>query len=137
LFALLKKYFAKESFKTALTQLVMAMLPITASMHLLKALLKTTSRIPYWNFVFSDPKGVETAQLIMDNSNILDKSLLGTISPIISIFAILLSLAGIIFSFLVVKKQKFTNNLSKLFSIIPVLVYSFMFLIVLIAWRVL
>ncbi len=137
LFALLKKYLAKEDLKIAITQLVMAMLPITASMHLLKALLKITSRIPYWNFVFSDPKGIKTAQIIMDSSDVLDKSLLGTISPIISIFAILLSLAGIVFSFLVIRKQKFTNNLSKLFSIIPVIVYSFMFLIVLIAWRIL
>lgn len=54
---------------------MIVILPITASMHLLKAFLKTTSRIPYCDFVFSDPQGVKTAQMITDNPELLNKIL--------------------------------------------------------------
>lgn len=72
--AILKKVIAKETWIKSFTQLVIAILPVTASMHLLKSLLKTTSRIPYWDFVFSDPKGVKTAQLLTDNSTLIINS---------------------------------------------------------------
>ena len=64
--ALPKIIIAKSTWKDAFTQLVLAILPITASMHLLKAFLKTTSRIPYWNYKLSDPIGVDTANLIIE-----------------------------------------------------------------------
>jgi len=133
IFALIKKKISKEDLKKTFTQIVLAILPITASMHLLKALLKTTSRIPYWEFVFSDYKGVETAQLIIDNSEILNKSLTLSLSPILTIIAIILSIGGIILSVLVIKNQK--NN-SKIISYIAVLIYSGLFLVTIFMWRV-
>ena len=121
--------------KLSFTQLVMAILPITASMHLLKAILKTSSRIPYWDFVFSDPKGVDSAQAIIDNPDLLDKSLLLGISPIISVLAILLPVAAFVLSMFIIRKQVFNSNLSKIVSIVAVLVYASLFIVSLIAWR--
>ena len=57
IFAIIKKAIAKESWKRSLTQLVIAILPVTASMHLLKAFFKTTARIPYWKIPVCGPKG--------------------------------------------------------------------------------
>ncbi len=133
--AFAKKIFAKESIKHSFNQLVIILLPITASMHLLKALLKTSSRIPYWEFIFSDPKGIKTAQLISENPMFLSKNILDLISPFIDFTALLLSIGGIILSFLIIRKQKSINNTSKIISVFIVIIYSGIFLITLIAWR--
>ncbi len=127
-FASLKKFIAKEeNWKKAFSQLVMAILPITASMHLLKAILKTTSRIPYWEFVFSDIEGVKTAELIIENPEILNKEILSTIFPYISFFAILLIISSLFLSLIIIRKQKHKNKLSKIFTIIAVLIYFSVF----------
>ena len=132
--AYLKKIFAKETVKQSLTQLVLAILPITASMHLVKATLKTTSRIPYWDYVFSDPKGIDTANKIMQNPDYLDKSFLNLINPYLSFFILLLPIAAYILSLLIIRKQ---NNkfASKIISVIAVSFYASIFVITLIAWR--
>ncbi len=134
-FVLLKRIFAKENFKNSFSQLVISILPITASMHLLKALLKTTSRIPYWKFVFNNPEGVKTARSIIDNPEILNKSVLSVISPYIGIIAVLLSAGGIVLSLLIIRKQQHKNRISKLISVVAALIYSGIFLVTLIAWR--
>jgi len=131
----LKRIFAKENFKNSFSQLVISILPITASMHLLKALLKTTSRIPYWKFVFNNPEGVKTARSIIDNPEILNKSVLSVISPYIGIIAVLLSAGGIVLSLLIIRKQQHKNRISKLISVVAALIYSGIFLVTLIAWR--
>ncbi|MEA3445085.1 MAG: 4Fe-4S binding protein [Bacteroidota bacterium] len=137
IFAIAKNLIAKESWKKSFTQLVLAILPVTASMHLLKAVLKTTSRIPYWDYVFSDPKGVKTAQSIIENPQFLDKGVITILSPYIGAIAILLSVGGIVLSLLIIRKQQFKNRISKAFSVVAVLVYAGVFLTMLIAWRVL
>ena len=134
LLAYLKKIFAKETFKQSFTHLVMAILPITASMHLVKAILKTTSRIPYWDYVFTDPKGVDTATKIMENSDYLDKTFLNLITPYLSILTLLLPIGGLILSLLIIRKQK-TVFASKIISVIAVIFYASIFIITLIAWR--
>lgn len=134
--ASLKKYWAKESWKRAFTQLVLIILPITASMHLLKAVFKTTSRIPYWNYTISDPKGVDSAKLIIENPELLNNaSLASFLSPTLSIIAIALPIIGLAFSLLVIKKQQHNNQLSKTISLLAVLVYASVFLVSLIAWK--
>ncbi len=135
--ALIKRYFAHETWKSAFTQLVLVVLPITASMHLLKSFLKTTSRIPYWDFAISDPKGVQAADLIMKNPDLLNNDFLASvISPAISFFAIVLPVIGLLLSFYVIRKQEHTNILSKTISILAVLIYSGIFLTMLIIWRI-
>jgi NAD-dependent dihydropyrimidine dehydrogenase PreA subunit len=133
--AILKKVIAKETWIKSFTQLVIAILPVTASMHLLKSLLKTTSRIPYWDLVFSDPKGVKTARLLYDNPELLNKNILSVISPYIDMIAILLSVGGLALSLLIIRKQQYKNRTSRIISIFAVLVYSSIFFITLTAWR--
>ena len=134
--AAVKKTAARETWNASFTQLALAVLPITASMHLLKALLKTTSRIPYWKFVFSDPNGVKTATMLMNHSAVLDKSALNFLSPVISLFAVLLPAGGLILSFLIIKKQQHKNGISRAVSLFAALIYGCMFLYALIAWRI-
>ncbi len=136
-FALVKNLFAKENWKNSFTQLVVAMLPITASMHLIKAMLKTTSRIPYWKYALSDTNGVKTAQAIISNPAMLDKSILLTISPIITIVAALLLVGAIVLSIIIINKQPAKNRTSKIFSAFAALLYASLFIITLTAWRIL
>ncbi len=136
--ALAKKMLTGENWKRSFTQLVMIILPVTASMHLLKALLKTTSRIPYWKFIASDPVGVDTATEIMQKPELLHSALLtNVISPIVSIFAILLPIMGLLLSFYVIKKQAHTNATSRLISLFAVIVYAGIFIVSMLGWRVL
>jgi len=135
LFAILKKLSSKEGLKEIYTKLVLIILPLTASMHLFKALLKTTSRIPYWEYVFGDSKGIETANYIMTDKSYLHKDILVSLSPIISLLAVVLIIGGLLISFNLIKKQKEENNISKLISILAVLLYASMFFITIIAWR--
>ena len=134
--AFVKKYFTNGTWKSAFSQLVIAILPITTSMHLLKALFKTTSRIPYWNYVISDPKGVDTAALIINNPDLLNSNLLTSIiSPSVSIVAVILPIIGLIVSLYIVNKQNHINRLSKAISILAVIIYSSLFLLTLIIWK--
>ena len=140
IFAIIKKAIAKESWRNSLTQLVIAILPVTASMHLLKAVFKTTSRIPYWDYAIPDPKGVLSAQLLTDNPDLLNKHIILTMSPYISMIALLLSIGGLLLSLLVIRKQKdnsskYRNKISKFITIIAVLIYAGIFLVTLSAWR--
>ena len=136
--ALIKRLLSVESWKSAFTQLVLALLPITASMHVLKALLKTTSRIPYWDFAILDPKGIQTADLIFKDPNVLKFDFMAfVISPTISILAILMPMLGLILSFFVIQKQVHANRSSQVVTIAAVLIYFSLFLLSLIAWRIL
>ena len=136
-FALLKKFFSNESWKNGFSQLVLTILPITASMHLLKALFKTTSRIPYWQYVFSDPKGLDTAKDIIHNPELLQSGfLIDIISPFISVIAVIIPVLGLIISIYVIKKQKRSNRISIMISVLAVVIYSSIFIIAMIGWKV-
>jgi len=136
IFVLAKKLLAGESYRGAFTQLVLAILPITASMHLLKALFKTTSRIPYWDYVFSDPVGVTTAEKILDGSLTLHNDALNDIiSPTISIVTIPIAILGLVLSLYIITKQTHKNNMSKAITIIAVLAYSSVFIVTFISWK--
>jgi len=137
LFAWIKKLLTKESIKNSLSQLVLAILPVTASMHLLKALFKTTSRIPYWSFSVSDPKGIDTAEKIIKNKELLNNVFLSAgITPVLNIVAVLLPVLGLILSFFVIKKQIHTDMTSKIITTIAVILYSSIFILTMIKWKV-
>lgn len=75
------------------------LLPTMAGAHLLKALLKMTSRIPYWPNVFADPAGVRTAtKIVVDKTLTLDKAVPEALFPVLSYAAaaILLVALGVI-----------------------------------------
>jgi hypothetical protein len=85
-----------------------AFIPIMAATHTVKALLKTTSRIPYWENAFTDPVGVETA------SGILDKSIQLTPLPVwrepaVTAMSLVLVCCGIAVSTIVIRKLTTTH----------------------------
>jgi polyferredoxin len=133
-FVLLKKAIAKESIKKSFTHLVLALLPIAASMHLFKALLKTTSRIPYWEYVFADPIGVETANLLINNPMLIAHPYLSTIEFALYILAIALLIGGFVLSITITKKQEHKNKSSRLLTNIAALIYFGTFMTTLLFW---
>jgi hypothetical protein len=64
------------------------LLPTMAGAHLLKSILKMTSRIPYWSYTLSDPIGLITAEKIVNKTLSLDNSLPDVLNPAISYFSI-------------------------------------------------
>jgi len=128
-----KKQFAQESWKSAFTQLVLALLPVTASMHLLKALFKMSSRIPYWPFAVSDPKGVDSAQLILQNPDLLNTA--WWIPTGVSTIAIVLPFLGLLLSYFIIKKQTHTSQGSIIISMLAALLYASVFISTLIIWK--
>lgn len=133
----LKKYFSKQTWKDVFSSLVLAILPITACMHLFKALLKTTSRIPYWRFAISDMEGVNSAKLIINNSELLSSKYLNSVlTPILSVLAFVLIFIGLSFSIYMISKQKHINKRyakqSNWISILAVLIYACLFILSLI-----
>jgi hypothetical protein len=137
IFALAKKLLTGESWKNGFSQLVLAILPVTASMHLLKALFKTSSRIPYWKFVFSDPEGVDSATDIIQNAQLLQNGFLtNAISPTIGFIAVLLPILGSILSFYVIKKQVHIDRISRIISILAVTIYACIFIVTMIERKV-
>ncbi len=125
--AFVKRLFVKEKLKTSFMQFVIALLPITASMHLLKALLKTFSRLPYWKFVFNDYKGIDTAEMIMKNESCIKSEFLTTISPIFSIFSVVLIIGGLALSIFINRKLKPIG--SKYFAFVVALIYFAIFFV--------
>ncbi|MBC2696521.1 MAG: 4Fe-4S binding protein [Desulfobacteraceae bacterium] len=115
-----------------------AFIPIMAAAHAIKALLKMTSRIPYWEYVFSDPLGAETARCILDKTEPL-ASLPFWRDPAMTILALGLMGVAVTLSILVVRKliavhmsDRSLRSLS--LYLIPIL-YGGAFSTMLIVWR--
>ena len=78
-----------------------------AAAHTFKALLKTTSRIPYWKNAFTDPVGVESARGILDES-LQQASLPAWRDPVVTVLSLLLVCGGIAVSTVVIRKLTMT-----------------------------
>ena len=123
-------------FKEYLLNYGIAFIPIIAAAHLAKAVLKSTSRIPYFEHLFDDVTGVSTAQKIIDG----DITLLQTplwLNTLVSLFLVGFMLIGIWISIKVVKSLNSRNEKqisSKSYYLIPIL-YGGIFLVMLLVWR--
>jgi polyferredoxin len=84
-----------------------AFIPIMAAAHTVKALLKTTSRIPYWGNAFTDPVGVESARGILDKSLQL-ASLPAWRDPAVTVLSLIFICCGITVSTVVIRKLTMT-----------------------------
>ncbi len=56
-------------------------LPVVALGHLIKALFRITSRLPYYPLAFSDPRGIDTANLIAAGELQIERQIVETLSP--------------------------------------------------------
>jgi len=113
-----------------------AFIPIIAAAHLGKSVLKTTSRIPYFEHLTDDISGNSTAEKIIDGTIILHQNPVW-LNILVSALLTLFILAGIWLSVKVVTRlnQKHEGaNAGSLLYMIPV-IYGSIFLLMIIAWR--
>jgi len=111
-------------------------IPIIAAAHLDKAILKTTSRIPYFEHLFNDISGMTTAQKIIDGQIKLQQNPVW-MNISISIMLTLVMSAGIWLSIKVVQilnAKKEVKKSSRIFFLIPI-VYGSIFLLMILFWR--
>ncbi len=114
------------------------LLPTMAGAHLTKAMLKMTSRIPYWPYVFSDPKGVATAQKIVDGSLVLDKSVPDVLYPAISYATAAVLLAALAATLLIFRGAPAVRRLKpggRVVLLLGILVYWGFFGFTIFRWR--
>ena len=109
-----------------------------ASGHLLKAILKMTSRIPYWPYVLSDLTGVQTAHKILNKSLVLDKSVPIALYPAISIGAAAIFIIALVATLLIFHKSTAMKKLDttvKVFLFLGVFAYWSIFALTIFKWR--
>jgi len=115
-----------------------AFIPVMAAAHAIKALLKMTSRIPYWEYVTSDPLGIDTARGIIDKTTTL-ALLPAWRDPVNTVVALVVMGVAVVLSTLIVRKL-IAKHLpgsswqSALLYLIPGL-YGGAFCAMLISWR--
>jgi hypothetical protein len=127
-----------ESFGATLCTFVLLLLPTVASAHIIKSILRITSRIPYWRYALSDTKGMETAQKIVSGTLVPDKSLTDSLDTAISVAA-----AAVLLVALAVTMQIFSRSVVvqkhspavKIVLLISVLAYWFIFALTISVWR--
>jgi hypothetical protein len=114
------------------------LLPTMAGAHIIKSILKMSSRIPYWPYVFSDPKGIATTQKILDETLVLNQSVLNAIYPVISFVAAAVLLIALAATLLVFRSSAAMRKLkpgTRLVLFLGVLVYWGIFAFTIFKWR--
>lgn len=113
-----------------------AFIPIIVAAHLCKAILKATSRIPYFNHLFDDITGLTTAQKII-NKEIIITPAPNWLNIGVSILMSLIIAGGIYLSVKIIRLQYKKLGLKKSVKstyLIP-LVYGSIFLVMMLIWR--
>jgi hypothetical protein len=113
-----------------------AFIPIIAAAHLCKAILKTTSRMPYFKYVHEDITGMRVAENIIRGDIVLNHNP-QWVDTIISIVLTALMIIGILLSLKIIQKlnrKKAPGNPGIIMNLIP-LTYGFVFLLMIIFWR--
>jgi NAD-dependent dihydropyrimidine dehydrogenase PreA subunit len=114
------------------------LLPTMAAAHFIKAILKMTSRIPYWPHAFSDPTGVETAGMILDKTLVPDQSIPGSLQGAISFVMAILLLIALAATLLIFRKSpvvKRLNATAKVGLLLGTLIYWSIFGVMIFEWR--
>ncbi len=123
--------------KEYLTHYSLSFIPIVATAHFTKAVLKSTSRFDYYQYLPTDLNGMDTAQKIIDGNIVISK--LPTEANIaISAITITAIVIGIWLSFRVISRlnnTKFIDSKNGALYLIPI-AYGALFLIMMLYWRV-
>lgn len=121
-----------------LLKIGIAFIPIMAAAHAIKSLLKMTSRIPYWQYVVSDPLGVGTAQGILDKTIRL-APLPFWRDPVMTVLALVLMGVAVALSLLAVRKLIAEHVSEAGWRSVPLYLipglYGGAFSVMLVAWR--
>jgi ferredoxin len=114
------------------------LLPTTAAAHLIKAILKMTSRIPYWPHALSDPAGVETARKILDKTLVPDQSVPNSLQGVTTFVMAVLLLLALVATLLIFCKSpavKKLNAAAKVALLLGTLTYWSIFGMMIFKWR--
>ena len=115
-----------------------AFIPVMAAAHIVKSLLKMTSRIPYWEYVTGDPAGRDTAHGILEKTMTLAPLPVWR-DPAITILGLVLMGVSVALSFLVVRRLIAAHISESGWRCVPLylipLLYGGAFTAMLIAWR--
>lgn len=126
----------RMKFKNYLLNYGIAFIPIIAAAHIGKSILKTTSRIPYFEHLSDDFTGISTAQQIVDGQITLQQNPVW-VNTLVSLLLVGFMIIGIWVSVKVVNRLNVKNGKEKSsisYYMIPV-IYGGIFLIMLLAWR--
>ncbi len=137
-FAVFRLVGGRLPLKEYLLRFGIAFIPVMAAAHVIKALLKMTSRIPYWQYVVSDPIGEATARGILHKT--VHLSPLPTWrDPTLTVLAMALMGVGIALSLIVVRKLIAEYIPHSGWRCMPLYlvpgVYGGVFVVMLAAWR--
>jgi len=128
------------SVRVYLLRFGIAFIPIMAAAHAAKALLKMTSRLPYWSSTLSDPIGMETARAILEKTTLL-APLPAWRDPAVTVFALVLMSIALVLSTVIVRKLITQYVFDSGWRSVPLYLipglYGGPFYVMLIAWRVL
>jgi ferredoxin len=110
LLSMLVKASSSGSFWETLRKLCTVLLPLIAFGHLFKALLKTSSRLPYWKYALNDPNGLFYAQKIADKTIQLQSM------DCVNLSVIIVGIAGLLYASMLAIKFVDQDQSSSLFN---------------------
>ncbi len=123
----------------AISTFALLLLPTMAGAHLIKALFKMTSRIPYWPHVFGDLPGVRTAEaMVVDKTLALDKTVPHALFPVLSCAAaaiLLVVLAVIVLMSVKSPTLRQQKTAAKAPLLVGALAYWAVFAVTILLWR--
>jgi ferredoxin len=135
---LLARLTSGESVGRVVKALAILLIPTMAGAHIIKSLLKMMSRIPYWSYAFTDPKGIDTAQAVIDNRISLNNHLPEALAPVVthvSTVILVVSLAGTV---LILRRSPTVTGIrpaAKVFVAAGSFVYWGVFIATWLLWR--
>lgn len=121
LYSTIAKLTGKRSLKFYIKRITLYLLPVIAFAHVFKALLKTTSRIPYWKYALEDPNGMQYAKAILDKQIILSK--IGWLDTTIIILGIAGLIAAAYYSIKKIKNDKEISHTNQILFIFLVIIH--------------
>jgi polyferredoxin len=114
------------------------LLPTIAGAHIIKSILRMSSRIPYWRGALSDPKGIETAQRIIAGTLAPGKSVADALDPAVSLAAaavLVAALAATVWIFRRSAAVQKHNPGVRVVLLASVLAYWCIFSLTVLSWR--
>jgi polyferredoxin len=117
---------------------MLLLLPTIAGAHIIKSILRMSSRVPYWRGALADPKGIQTAQRIVAGTLVPDQSMTDALDPAISFAAAAVLLAALAATVRIFRRSVVVQKLSpgvRVVLLLSVLAYWYIFGVTIFIWR--
>jgi hypothetical protein len=124
--------------RTIAAEFALLLLPTMAAAHIIKAILKMTSRIGYWPYALSDLSGIEAARKILNKEIVINPPGSNALDDMVSLVSagLLVMALGVTFSIFrkTTQANKFDANVSiPLF--LGLFIYWSIFALTILEWR--